>query len=293
MDDLPRNGAAACAYRSQGWIPLPLNWVRPDGACSCQRGAECGNPGKHPRVRWKDMTGPGDENTVATWYRWWPRAGVGIKTGAGSGIIVLDVDPRHGGDAALLALEEERGPLPPTLRALTGGGGEHIYFAHPGGEIRNDAGSKLGPGLDVRGDGGQVAAPPTFHASGRRYTWANWPARPAEAPQWLVDALRPPPPTLRPTVVITGRRSRGYGEGALARELERLGTAVNGERNYQLFRSAAALGELVGAGLLADWQAAQELLGAALSIGLGEMESRATILSGLNKGARNPRPVRS
>ncbi len=283
--------AAAGIYAARGWLPLPLNWVLSTGACSCLRGLECGNPGKHPRVCWKDLTSPADAATTANWWRWWPRAGVGIKTGAVSGNFVVDVDPRHGGDGSLRALEAEHGPLPAdTLRVATGGGGEHIYLAHPGGEIRNDAGSRLGEGLDVRGDGGQVAAPPTLHASGRRYRWTNWPGGLAEAPDWLVAALRPPPVAPRVALVLTGR-GRGYGEAALAREVERLSAAVNGDRNHQLFRSAAAVGELVGAGLLADWQAAHDLLAGAISIGLGEVESRATILSGLNKGARNPRSV--
>lgn len=281
---------AAAVYADRGLIPLPLNWVRSDGACSCLRGAECGNPGKHPRVSWKDFMTPADAATIQAWWRWWSKAGVGIKTGAVSGIFVLDVDPRHGGDRSLRALEAEHGALPVTLRALTGGDGEHIYLAHPGGEIRNDAGSKLGEGLDVRGDGGQVVAPPTLHASGKRYRWVNWPGHLAQAPDWLVDALRPPPPVPRVPVVLVGR-GRGYGEAALGREVERLSMAANGDRNHQLFRSSAAMGELVGAGLIADWQAAQELLAVAVSIGLSEIESRATILSGLNKGARNPRAV--
>lgn len=283
--------SAASIYAGRGMIPLPLNWIRSDGACSCQSGSECGTPGKHPKVRWKALESPADPGTIENWWRWWPKAGVGIKTGAVSGIFVLDVDPRHGGDHSLQALEDAHGPLPDTLRALTGGGGQHIYFAHPGGEIRNDVGSKLGAGLDVRGDGGMVAAPPTQHASGRRYRWENWPGRLAPAPGWLVAALRPPPAPAPRVPVVLSRRGQGYGEAALAREVERLSMAATGDRNHQLFRSAAALGELVGAGVLADWRAAQAMLGAALSIGLGEAESRQTILSGLNTGAKNPRAV--
>ena len=66
-------------------------------------------------------------------------------------------------------LEHAHGPLPRTVEALTGGGGRHIYFAHPGGAVRNKVG--IAQGLDLRGDGGYVVAPPSMHPSGRRYEW--------------------------------------------------------------------------------------------------------------------------
>jgi hypothetical protein len=62
------------------------------------------------------------------------------------------------------------GPLPETPVVLTGGGGKHYYFRHPGGYIKSVA-AALGPGLDIKGEGGFVVAPPSLHASGRRYEW--------------------------------------------------------------------------------------------------------------------------
>jgi putative DNA primase/helicase len=103
--------------------------------------------------------------------KWWGRGGpfnIGIVTGAPSGIVVLDVDPGNGGTEALNELENRYGELPSTIRFLTGGGGTHILFKHPGGCISNSA-SKIGPGLDIRGDGGLIIAPPSTHVSGRRY----------------------------------------------------------------------------------------------------------------------------
>ncbi len=66
--------------------------------------------------------------------------------------MVLDLDPRHDGHRSLGRLLQVHGPLPDARTVATGGGGWHIYFAHPGGVVRNDAGRRLGPGLDVRGD---------------------------------------------------------------------------------------------------------------------------------------------
>src|SRR5262249_15529618 len=82
-----------------------------------------------------------------------------------------------------------------------GSGGEHILFRHVTG-LRNSA-SKVGPGIDVRGDGGYIIAPPSSHASGRRYTWSvdhhplDTPI--AGAPDWLKElAYRPAAGTQTP-----------------------------------------------------------------------------------------------
>lgn len=291
-----RQEGAGRAYASRGFVPLPLNWVRPDGGCSCQRGAECGNPGKHPRVKWKDRADVTDAE-LGWWWRRWPRAGVGIITGETSGIVVIDVDPRHGGDATLAALEEVHGPLPVTLTARTGGGGWHYVFRHPGfvvQNVQNDETRKLGPGLDVRGDGGQIAAAPTLHASGRRYEWTDWFAEPVDLPGWMADRLRKPPSPAAPAYQYApasiGHPNR-YVAAALRAQCQRVADARQGERNERLFLASCSLGELVGAGLLAPEQAGQHLLRAALAKGLGEGEARPTILSGLNTGAANPKRV--
>jgi hypothetical protein len=83
--------------------------------------------------------------------------------------VVIDVDLRHGGDEGLEELEREHSRMPRTVECRTGGGGRHLYFAHPGGLIRNKVG--LAPGVDLRGDGGYVVAPPSVHSSGARYAW--------------------------------------------------------------------------------------------------------------------------
>ncbi len=82
------------------------------------------------------------------------------------------MDPRHGGDESLEALTARLAKLPDTPMVLTGGGGWHYYFKHPGPGVHvpNSIG-QLGPGLDVRGDGGYVVAPPSIHSSGRNYAW--------------------------------------------------------------------------------------------------------------------------
>lgn len=184
-------------YVELGLAVLPLTWpVQSENglACSCRK-SDCGSPAKHPFARLvanglKDAT-----KDLAVVERWFGNRdlNIGIVTGAVSGIIVLDIDPRHGGDETLANLERQHGPLPRTWRFLTGGGGEHIVLKHPGGRMPNSAG-KLGSGIDVRGDGGYIVAPPSQHISGRAYAISvdHHPdeAELAQAPEWLIAGLK-------------------------------------------------------------------------------------------------------
>jgi hypothetical protein len=141
-------------------------------------------PNKSPYTPrgFKDATT--DPEAIRAWWRQWPDAGIGIPTGKSSGWLVLDIDPRHGGDATLTALVEEHDDLPTTAHATTPTGGSHFFFKYPSHvEIGNSAG-KLGKGLDVRGEGGYVVAP--GRDSSRRWTNA---LDPAEAPDWMTEAL--------------------------------------------------------------------------------------------------------
>lgn len=141
--------------------------------------------GKTPRTGTGVKDATLDPGMIAGWWEQWPDADVGVATG--SGLIVLDVDPEHGGHDSLAALETAHGDLPETEEVATGGGGRHLYF-RTGQTVRNSAG-KVGSGLDIRGDGGYVICPPSRHASGTAYGWANLePTEPAEAPAWLLEA---------------------------------------------------------------------------------------------------------
>ena len=167
-----RRLAAALAYAKRGWRVFPLHGIR-DGACTCGN-RECSSPGKHPIAGlaprgFKDATT--DSAAIRTWWRRYPDANVGIATGEDSGIVVIDVDPRNGGTDSLAAVVRKHGE-PETVTASTGGGGTHHYFKHPGRHIK--CGSNVfGSGLDIKGDGGYVVAPPSSHVSGRRYWWSE------------------------------------------------------------------------------------------------------------------------
>ena len=153
---------------------------------------ECSSPGKHPRTRQGLKDASTNEAIVAGWWEQWPDANVGVRTGSASGLLVLDVDADSNGEQTLARLEQTHGSLPDTVTALTGGGGKHLLFCHPGGEVRNSAG-KLGEGLDIRADGGYIVAPPSIHVSGRAYRWQEGHAPSevplADPPSWLLALL--------------------------------------------------------------------------------------------------------
>ena len=160
---------AALEYGRLGWSVIPIE-----------------SRGKQPLICWQvyQYNQP-DAREVFQWFRHWPDANIAIVTGFVSGLVVLDLDLRHGSDAALGELVRANGPITRTVEARTGGGGRHLYFNHPGEILRNQVG--LAPGVDLRGDGGFVVAPPSIHASGEPYRWERSPeiCGLAPLPEWL------------------------------------------------------------------------------------------------------------
>lgn len=278
------------SYAERGWAVFPLHSPGPQG-CSCGR-SDCG--GKHPRTAHGFHDATTDPQAIEGWWSRWPGAGVGIRTGASSGLVVVDVDPGHDGPASFAALVREHGGLrQPPPRVRTGGNGWHLYFAHPSVTIRNDAGRRLGPGLDVRGDGGYVVAPPSGHPSGHHYRWVGAANQPAPMPGWLLERLTPVPVSPRrrvPLDLSTSRLSR-YASAALRAEADAVALAPDRERNDTLNRAAFNLGQLVGADALDHEVTRGTLEAAAEAAGLGQRETLASIASGLRAGMERPRAL--
>jgi hypothetical protein len=147
--------SAAQVYAARGWRVIPLHDMAA-GVCSCRKGADCATPGKHPRLsKWTERATIDTDLIRAYWERW-PEANIGIVTGLRSRLLVLDVDPRNGGEESLKSFPD----LPLTLTVRTGGGGWHYYLQHPGnGPIH---GSVLADGLELKADGQYVIAPPSL-----------------------------------------------------------------------------------------------------------------------------------
>ena len=170
--------AAALTYAARGLRVLPIL------------------PGaKRPTMAAWQTAATTDPGTIEAWWTGpYSGYGVGIATGPASGVFALDVDDYE----AYRALEQANEPLPDTLTNLTGSGGMHLLYRYPtdGRTVRNNAGTRLGAGLDVRGDGGQIVAPPTVHPNGKRYEWdAGQGDDIVDAPEWLLELVCDPPPT--------------------------------------------------------------------------------------------------
>jgi len=192
---------AALGYAERGWPVLPVWWPefvdgRGDEAGRCACGdAECGSAGKHPLglvARHGVLDATTEIEQIERWWGRFPLANVGVATGDRSGVVVIDIDARHDGASRLAAVERRYLPLPRTVEAETGGGGRHLYFAHRDGEVPSAVG--IVPGVDVRGEGGYVVAPPSLHASGLEYAWLPGQSpvelAPAALPAWLADLAR-------------------------------------------------------------------------------------------------------
>lgn len=232
---------------------------------------------------------------IRAWWEAEPNANVGVATGEKSGLLVLDVDECEGseplaGSEVLAALTAHDNDFPLTVESITGGGGSHYWFAYPKtGRWANTA-SKIAPGIDTRGEGGYVVAPPSRTQA--PYKWVEGPGVTdiAPAPDWLLDLLRDKPaerPALQPTPAVSSK----YAEKALSDEITSVAMAHEGSRNATLNSAAFSLGQLVGANLLDESTVSVALLNAALTTGLSESEARATIRSGLGAGLREPRDV--
>lgn len=186
---------AALRCARSGMIVFPLHWVDDHGQCSCGN-PECKSAGKHPLTEHGLKDASRDETVINTWWTRWPKANIGLVTGTPNRIFVLDVDPDKGGLDSLAVLEKQYGPLPETLTARSGGGGWHYYFELAEGQvIKSFAGAKIGPGLDVRSEGGYIVIPPSKTAG--LYIWIKT-IRCAPLPHWLERLVTAPAPPSQP-----------------------------------------------------------------------------------------------
>lgn len=237
-----RNGQWARAYASEGWPVFPLA------------------PGdKLPLISKKDggrgfYDATTEEGQIQDWWTRHPDANIGIRTGAASGLLVIDVDPRNGG--SLEALYERYPELRETRVAQTGGGGWHLYVHYPGFEV--DSGSHvLAVGVDIKADKGYVVAHPSTHESGDRYRWVDHnvpiidcPPTLADALQrWMADKTSGTTTSESPLGETTSSSVNRYSQKAanlLAKALSKTGDRSGDNTGYELARRllAAGVGEV-------------------------------------------------
>jgi len=204
----------ALEYAELGYRVIPLH--SPEGAgCSCGH-PDCESRGKHPRTRagLKDATSKPE--TIRGWWERWPKANIGLATGPLSGFFVLDCDGKQG-EASLIEMAKHGCSLPDTYIVRTGRG-SHFYFNWPDNQDVRNSQSKIAPGLDIRGDGGFVVAPPSVHASGAQYEIAESSIPAVDAPEWLLSLIKTPAkpstPLASPVQGAVGLIPKGKGDPA-------------------------------------------------------------------------------
>ncbi len=282
-------GEAALGYAHRGWRVFPLHGIV-NGVCTCGW-RDCGSAGKHPLVRRGLYEATTDMRVIKEWWRRWRSANVGLATGTDSGIAVIDVDL----PAALASLGKliDLG-IARTLTGLTGGGGLHLIYRSNDEDLGNSAGRLPGvddelPGIDLRGNGGYIVAPPSVHRSGGHYEWLDADRPVAHAPEWLKQPERVHVALDDVAAADFDGDGTPYGLAVLRDELDWVRAAQVGTRNHELNRSAFVLARLVAGGELLEAATRSVLLETALAIGLDEAESRQTIDSAFAAGARSPR----
>lgn len=181
----------ALAYAASGWRVFPVHVAAPGGPCSCGD-AFCRSPGKHPRTKGGLHDATTDEARIRAWWRGGAAWGIGLATGAGSGVFVVDVDTAeaHGVDG-VSSWEGRFGPIADmaTQTSRTGSGGYHIFFTYPDDQVITNSRGSLPKGVDLRGDGGYVILPPSVHPGGARYRWEEGSLHLREAPREVLSAI--------------------------------------------------------------------------------------------------------
>lgn len=182
----------AQAYFKRGLTPYPCHAVRA-GACTCERGAKCASPGKHPVGNWKRFqTKPIDADQLEIWFgrgSMYENHNIGIITGAISKVFVVDVDIGEGkaGAESLHALQMANEDLPSTMTTKTGSGGQHYFYRMPDDATIVTDSNVLGQGIDIRGEGGFVVAGGSVHRNGELYQCDF--DELTDAPNWLLDQV--------------------------------------------------------------------------------------------------------
>jgi hypothetical protein len=175
----------------------------------------CRPQDKRPATEHGCKDASNDPDVIQKWWDQEPAYNIGIATGSPSNMFAVDVDGLDA-EIELRRLERELGALPATVEVITERG-RHLYFQwQPEIPIGNSVG-KIAPGIDVRGTGGYVLAPPSVHPSGRRYCWSvDSHNALAAAPDWLLAKIAAPDKRSGSIHISEWRQivSSGVAEGA-------------------------------------------------------------------------------
>jgi len=253
-------GQAAIAYAARGWHVFP-----------------CRPRSKQPATPHGCKDATTDVQRITRYWQRVPDANVAIATGQASGIWVLDVDAPDG-IASLRELEQRYTKLPRTITQRTGGGGWQLLWRWPANHIVRNSAGKLGPGLDTRGEGGYIVAPPSVHPdTGDEYVWLDHELDQPDAqnaPAWLLALVAEQPQAQQQAGTNDSQRR------AIGGVLRWLAQQRPGNRNCATFWAAHRLRE---AGVVHE-HAQALLVPIATGLGLPEREAARTIASAYGGG---------
>lgn len=158
----------ALYYANLGLAVLPLKPPRIPGQKK---------PGKEPLTTHGLKDATTNQNVIKKWWDMWPDANIGIATGSRSGgLVVIDLDrrPEEGFDGyeTLKNWQLIYGNLPETWLSITGSGGYHFFYKD---SAANRSRTSLYEGVDIKGEGGYIVAPPSIHQNGHTYEWEQAP----------------------------------------------------------------------------------------------------------------------
>lgn len=293
----------ALAIAARGWPVVALHSVK-DGRCTCGKGSDCTNEGKHPRYHPQDLTNgwrdaSADPDAISRWAARWPGCNFGLALEL-AGLVAIDVDTlaAHGvdGPAALAELEGAHGLMPHTVTTATPTGGWHLLYRRPHGWQPTNV--DVAPGVELLGS--QLVVLPGSCGAGGDYRWQVAPDDVPELPElpsWLLPA---PVATGGAAAVMakprrtTSSRDTRYLDKAAAGIRSDLAGAVNGTRHRAMVRAAVRLGQLQGGGYpLAESDALATYMAGAAACGIlaergGDREATAAWNWGWKAGLADP-----
>jgi Bifunctional DNA primase/polymerase, N-terminal len=228
----------ALHYAKIGYSVIPLHNViinKEFKRCSCVNGKNCETAGKHPRTRFGHKEATTSESIIKKWWTSCPNANIGILTGIDTGIFVLDIDVRHGGEYSLENIKDyyrhqlnDNYDCENTITAYSGSGGRHLIYKHPIDFKIHSSGSKIDAGLDIKSEESYIVAPPSNHWSGRKYSWHGVNTAITDAPNWIIHE------------VLTSEKEPNTSNN-MGLKLAFAEKVPNGERNIYLFKQASGL----------------------------------------------------
>ncbi|MEV6411864.1 bifunctional DNA primase/polymerase [Kribbella sp. NPDC051718] len=277
---------AALAAADRGWPVFMLGRSkRPVANCD-----DCSDATDHNPASCGHLTCHGfyaattDPARIAKIIQAVPRGQLAVRTGAVSGLLVVDVDPAHGGNESLLNLHF-RHLLPRTVWVRTGSWGQHLYYRHPGQHMPSRP-MPYQQGIDIKADGGYVVLPPSIHhRTGRPYQWGDRSTEVQEMPPLLIAACQPATPA-KTVTSKTGPVSTQRGGGIshpdklLDAHLDAVRRAPKGKRRATLYGAARGVARMVAAGAIDQADAVAALTFVGHQAAQSERDIRAAIDGG-------------